>query len=233
MHSFFCNTIMNEGSCAELEERDSHHLFKTLRAREGEIVGLMDGKGTIATAKVVENRRVLVTEWKLVQPPAFRLHLYIAPPRKNKMDDLLRQCVELGVWSVNPLIAERSVSEPDSNSINGRWRTIAIEACKQSGNPFLPEIRETVNFDKAVETIASSRIPSFYGCVHNGNCNFDELGTDAALFIGPEGGFSENEEALMTDKGFIPLRLGNWILRIETAALCVAGLLMFHGNKEP
>lgn len=232
MHSFFCENIMSEGSLAELEERDHAHLFKTLRAKPGEIIGLMDGGGSMAQARILEGKRLEVIEKKVIDAPEFKLHLYIAPPRRNKMDDLLRQCTELGVWSINPLISERSVSEPDSNSIKGRWRAIAIEACKQSGNPFLPEIRETVKFEKAVDSLASTMMPVYYGCVKDGSPGLEKLKTEAALFIGPEGGFTEAEEASMAEKRFIPLRLGNWILRIETAALCVAGLLLFHGNKK-
>jgi len=120
------------------------------------------------------------------------------------------------------------VSVPGEDSVAGRWEDVLFEACKQSGNPFLPALRPPQDF-KAALAMASSSCPlRLYGAVE-GECavsgKLPSCG-DVAWFVGPEGGFAPEELSAFPEAGFLPLRLGGWTLRVETAATCGIALIV-------
>lgn len=230
MHRFRCDELegLKPGASVRLEKSENAHLFKTLRAAEGERCLLMDGRGNIGEAEVAAGRTLILRSRESAAPPEPpAVHLYIAPPRRQKMDQILKQCTELGVRRIVPVICERSVSLPDSDSINGRWTELMFEACKQSGNAFVPETCGSIRFPDAVNDSRKRCGACFFGAVSG--CAEQEMpGTcrDIAWFIGPEGGFTEAEEKLMRVSGFHGLHFGNWVLRVETAAVCGTAILM-------
>lgn len=216
------------GDTVRLDKEESAHLFRTLRADPGEKCRLMDGAGHFALAEVQPGKMVKIQHLENAElPTAPLLHMYIAPPRRQKMDQILRQAAELGVWRIVPMTTERSVALPDSDSINGRWKEVLFEACKQSGNPFLPQVAEPLKFADALTDSAINCKVRFFGSVQDRKSDNTILKPDAAAwFVGPEGGFSENEEKQMLDHGIQPLHFGSWTLRVETAAVC--GLCLIH-----
>lgn len=228
MHRLWYGSLANakEGDRVELDKAESSHLFKTLRAGPGFDLGLMDGHGLFAKAKVLPGREIEILSLRVSDTPARRLHLFIAPPRRQRMDQILRQCAELGIWSIRPMLCERSVSTPDEESVSGRWEDVLREACKQSGNPFLPVTTAPVSFAKAVDAAAISCQESYFGAV-SGEGSGRGAGADGdfAWFVGPEGGFTDAEEELMRTRSFKPLRIGRCVLRVETAAVCGVALL--------
>ncbi len=215
------------GGTVELERGEASHLFKTLRAREGFEILLVDGRGRSAKAKVVEGRLLTVVAVEAHPPPARRLHLFIAPPRRQKMDQILRQCAELGVWGIQPVLCERSVSEPDGDSVAGRWEDVLMDACKQSGNPYSPATSAPLRFQAALK-LAVEKCPSrFFGAVEGDVSALPPRSPgDVCWFVGPEGGFAPEEEAALRANAFLPLRIGAHILRVETAAVCGAAMLL-------
>lgn len=234
MHCFFCHDIGGVGDCAELEEADFKHLFKTLRARTGEKIELTNGNGCIAIAEITDGHRIIVQERQLFTPPARRIHLFTAPPKKQKMDQLLKQCAETGIWTITPMLTARTISTPEKKSVLERWRTLLQEGCKQSKNPFLPDIVMPVPFEYALDNAVSMCNTCYFGSPANGDNSFDTLrtGADTAWFVGPEGGFTETEETLMRERGFTALKIGDWVMRVETAVICGAAVLGFCGNAE-
>ena len=227
MHRFRCDELagLPIGSSVRLEKGESAHLFKTLRAAEGERCILMDGRGCIGEAEVAPERSLILrSRYTVTRPDGISIHLYLAPPRRQKMDQILRQCAELGVQRIIPMVCARSVSLPGEDTVTGRWTELMFEGCKQSGNPFLPEITPALGFAEAVCDALE----------HCGSCFFGSprmssgkrvLADSTALFIGPEGGFSPEEEAAMEAAAFLPLRIGSWTLRVETAAVAGIALL--------
>lgn len=200
-----------------LERAESNHLFRVLRARAGEIVGLLDGCGWKGTAQVEKGNLLTLLSKEKVEPPQKRIHLYIAPPRRQKMDSILKQAAELGVFRIVPVLCEYAVSEPGENTVGGRWKDLLFEACKQSANPYLPEISPMIPFKDALEDAKQNCQFLAYGSVkEKGTFSFDS--GDAAWFVGPEGGYSPLELAQLEDSAH-PIRLGNYILRVETAAI--------------
>ena len=213
------------GSILALEREEHTHLFKILRARAGDEVLLMNGAGLTGMAKVLPGAKLELLSVCRETEPQRKLSLYIAPPRKQKMDLLLKQMAELGVWRIVPILCARSVVQPEKDSFpSERWENLLFEGCKQSGNPFLPEITPALGFAEAVCDALG----------HCGSCFFGSprmssgkrfLADSTALFIGPEGGFSPEEEAAMEAAAFLPLRIGAWTLRVETAAVAGIALL--------
>lgn len=224
IRKFRCDLLdrIEPGADVTLDKSEETHLFKILRANPGDIVELLDGHGRIASAEVKPGRLLTVRELRLAETPPRRIHLYIAPPRRQKMDSVLREATELGVWRIVPMICEFSVSEPDASSVAGRWTDAMFEACKQSGNPFLPQTCAPMEFSKALADAASNCGALWYGSPKQTE-NSAGKAEDTAWFIGPEGGFSASEETRLEEAGAKPLRIGRWILRVETAA--IAGIV--------
>ena len=234
MHAFRFDDLasIGPGSSFCLDSREEAHLFRILRARPGETVAIMDGHGTLGTAVVGQNRQLRLESKRTVPPPARRLHLFFAPPKKQKLDALLKQAVELGVYELVPVLCERSVVQPDGNSVAGRWMDLLFEACKQSGNPFLPEVANPMSFPAALSRARETCGVLVVGSNHTGV--FPELGgaPDVAFFVGPEGGFTDAETETMFEAGAVPLRIGDWTLRVETAAIAGLGVLNVLMNRE-
>lgn len=233
MHAFRFDDLASTepGSSFCLDSREESHLFRILRARPGETVALLDGRGTTGTAVVESDRRLRLESKRTLPPPARRLHLYFAPPKKQKLDALLKQAVELGVSELVPVLCERSVVQPGESSVAGRWMDLLFEACKQSGNPFLPAVASPMSFAAALARARETCGALIVGSNRTGV--FPDLcaASDAAFFVGPEGGFTDAETDAMSAAGAIPLRIGDWTLRVETAAIAGLGVLNVLMNR--
>jgi len=233
MHTFFLEDIPAAGATAALDKRDEEHLFRTLRARVGEDVRLFDGKGRAASATVQANRTLRIgADFPPVRLPSAAVHLYLAVPRKNRMDQLLAQCAEVGVASITPVEFARSVATP--TDAPDRWRVRLIEGCKQSGNPRLPEIRDGLRAAAAWADIAARGLAGFFGEIGGARgVPVGKVPSEAAWVVGPEGGFTPEEIECMRGAGFTGVRLGGYVLRLETAAVFGAALLVAAAeNRE-
>ncbi|MDD5664192.1 MAG: RsmE family RNA methyltransferase, partial [Victivallaceae bacterium] len=163
MHGFYCLNIPETGGIVELEDRDSRHLFKTLRGREGEQIGLSDGKGTTALAEITGQRRLFIVNRTIHPEPTTKLHLMVAVPRRNPMEQMLRQCAEIGVWTITPLLTERSVAIPRHENTPERWINILREGCKQSRNQFIPELTPVACLKDALAIYYRNQGNAFFG----------------------------------------------------------------------
>lgn len=220
MHTFFLKNIPQAGCEAELEKRERDHLFKTLRCRTGETLKLCDGKGRVATAAATAQQTVKITAVEQFERSAVQIHLFCALPRSNKLDVLLKPVTEAGVSSITPLKCRYSVAEKES--VPERWHTLMLEACKQSGNPFLPEIMMPLSVSEAVDFCRKHQWALYFGDQHGSFLLPDDLAAaeklNIAWLVGPEGGFDENELALLHQAG-CGITLGEHIFRLENAAL--------------
>jgi 16S rRNA (uracil1498-N3)-methyltransferase len=217
MHAFYCKNLGNVGDIAMLERTESDHLFKTLRARVGDHVMLLNGNGKSAMAEVLAGKELKILDVKLYDAPKKRIFLFVAAPRKQKLDQVLKQATELGVSAICIMHCDYSVALPEGSN---RWEMILLEACKQSNNPFMPEILPVMKFQEALSFAKENSLAGIFGDVEDNQELIDNLGDDIAFFVGPEGGFSEKELALMRENSFAGLNLGPYILRLETAAIC-------------
>ena len=220
MHTFFLKNIPPAGAVAELEKREKDHLFKTLRCRTGEMLRLCDGAGTTALAEAAADRTVKILERVEHCRSKIEVHLFTALPKNAKIDELLKPVTEAGVVSITPLKCRYSVSEKES--VPERWFTLMEEACKQSGNPFMPQLNEALGVAEALEYCKKNAMQIFYGAQHGACLTPADLSNNGTLkmawMVGPEGGFDENEQALLNSSGR-GISLGEYIFRLENAAL--------------
>ncbi len=159
-------------------------------------------------------------------PPALQIQLYVAPPRAKLMGTVVRQATELGIWRITPVLCDYSVARPDGEAVEKNWKAEALAALKQSGNPFLPEIERPCRF---ADVLPKSPCQGVFGDLQQGGVAAvrQALGGagPVALWIGPEGGFSDREREALVAQGLLPVRLGQWILRVETAVPAMLGWL--------
>jgi len=230
MHNFYIDKLSKTGDEILLPNNEAKHLFKTLRATKGDTIGLLDGQGGYAEAEVFENKKIIIKNIKHHAEPAIKIHLFVAVPKRTKMDQLLRQCTEAGAWAVHPIITKFSVAVPDK--ISERWHTLLQEACKQAANMFVPKLHAPCSLTAALDEIKTSQMSAFYGAVSSDEIKLAQTSSpDIAWLVGPEGGFSKDEEQEMLSNGVAPLNIGPYIMRIETAAVCGVSVLNFC-NKD-
>lgn len=223
MRTVFVENPPPPGGEVALEKREAEHLFRVLRAAPGERFRLLDGRGGVSVAEVLPGKVLRVETAERFPEPGLKLHLFFSLPRRNRLDALLPACAELGVWKLHPVICARSVAD---GAPNERWKLQLVEGCKQSGNPFLPLVAEPEPLLPALRSAADAGIALFYGRVR-GDAEFRPLSVvgEAGWTVGPEGGFTPEEESALEEVGARPLNLGPWVMRLETAAQCGLAVL--------
>lgn len=213
-------------------------MLNVVRVREGDEIVLFDGQGREAGARVVKTTRreaeieILSLE-EVDREPRRKLTLACAVPRGPRMDFLVEKCGELGVARLIPMVTDRGVVNPTQRQENHlrRWRRIAIEAAKQSGRTRLTEISGAAPFSAVIDE-APPDTARLIASPEEDAIPLSQfvagLKEDAPIFalVGPEGGFTPEEVELARGAGCTPLSLGPRILRVETAALALASLLL-------
>ena len=183
---------------------------------------MLDGRGGRAVAEVLPGKVLRVESRDDAPAPERKLHLFFAMPRRSRLDALLPACAELGVWELHPCVCARSVAE---STPNDRWQLQLVEGCKQSGNPFLPRVAKPEPLLPCVRSVAAGGMELFYGSVAAADVPATSAARDVGWVVGPEGGFTPDEEAALREVGVRPLNLGEWVLRLETAAVCGLAVL--------
>ena len=214
------------GDHAELVGDEAVHCSRVLRAKEGDVIEVFDGAGRWARAEItsVDRNRVSLRLSNQESCPKPAVHVVLAQAilKGKAMDWLVQKSVELGVSSIQPLITEHTVVRPAEAKAE-KWRRTALEACKQSGQRFLPEIGEPTTLKAFLENnhpglsmVAALAEPrKLLREVVAGGGAVDHV----TFVVGPEGDLSASELDALMSHGFEPASLGNQVLRSETAAL--------------
>lgn len=230
MQHFLISEGFSEGTLRIHNADLLHQLIKVLRFRKGEKCMLLDGRGKKAPAEILElHKKEAVFEVGPVegcQIPKKDLHLFCALSKKPATFELiLQKATELGVRSITPLITERcQVREVRKEQ---RLELILKEAFEQSEGCFLPELRAATPLKEVLGDFPEGAF--LVGEPREENPPLSQALTDGRinLVIGPEGGFSEEELGLMKAAGAQFFRLGEQILRMETAAIAGMALVVF------
>ena len=162
---------------------------------------------------------------------AREVHLAVAMPANERMDWLVEKATELGVASIQPLMAERSVlrlSGDRARKKQAHWQAIAVAACEQCGRNRVPPVHEVADLRSWLSRGAAGTPSACCSrCARRRwGCATRAAGSDAAVFLtGPEGGWSDAEEEAALAAGFRPVTLGARVLRAETAALAALAAL--------
>ena len=210
-----------------LPEKEAIHLSRVLRIRPGDKLECLDGKGGRFSGECLEVGRSLVkvrvVRLNFISPHKSRFRMVIALSKGNKWDELIRPLCELGVSRMTPLISERTEGAFSQSKINekeDRWRKIAQEACKQSGNPWVPTFDHPILFNDALSLVNDGE-NCWFGSLNEGAKKLSPSNDKekVAIFIGPEGGWSEQEEDFARSAGLSFFQLSSHVLRVETAAV--------------
>ncbi|MSR43703.1 MAG: 16S rRNA (uracil(1498)-N(3))-methyltransferase [Pedosphaera sp.] len=245
-HRFYLPTASKTGVEIILAEREAHHAAQVLRVRAGEHVAVLDGAGLecICEVREVSKRTVTLTvvERKIHSAPAARVTLVQALTKAKSFDTILQKATELGATRIVPLAVERSVAHVDTADAVDKvekWRATAIEAMKQCGWPWLPQIEVPLT-PKAF--LARSEMQSeltFLASLQPGarhpREHFQEFFREhqrrpasVAVWIGPEGDFTPAEVELALAAGSRPITLGPTVLRADTAAIYSLSVISYE-----
>jgi 16S rRNA (uracil1498-N3)-methyltransferase len=235
VHRFFLPNLQQP----VLTASEAHHALHVLRLKVGDTLTVFDGRGHEAQCAIADISRDTVHLKVLTQSttPALprRIILAQAIPKKS-MDLIVQKATELGAAVIVPLISDRTVVKVDEDSKRvDRWRDIALDACKQCGNNWLPEIQPPQparDFLASLPTCDLKLIASLQPnakplkTILSGTPALGHSGTSSVLIlIGPEGDFTPAELDMAKSAGCLPLSLGPLVLRADTAAIYALSIL--------
>lgn len=226
---YFYYPFLNDTTHFSFEEEEVRHL-NVLRVKSGDIIQVINGNGLIANAEIVSiNSRgstASISNITKVPELANKLHLFVSPLKNNeRIEWMVEKACEIGVSSINFLICERTEK---TNLKSERLRKIIVSACKQSKQYFFPILNLGVDYKVAVCNLDSPQKLIAY-CDKGTRLMSDVVSKqlNTAIFIGPEGDFTQQEIDLAKENGFNLISLGESRLRTETAAIFALSALRF------
>jgi len=244
-HRFFvpAGELPDAPERAILRGSEHHHLSRVLRLRPGAPVAVFDGEGrgfdgVLESVSREESHISLKAPDRRNVEPVFRVTLAQGIPAHDRMDLIIQKATEIGVWEIQPIVAERTTARVGSGpgwKRLERWRRIACEAARQSGRLRVPLVREPSPWDDYHAALPASahdsklvlcpeapggeppaRSSSSSGCI---------------VAVGPEGGWTDQELRAALGRGFARLSLGPRVLRTETAGIVAVALLLFVAGE--
>lgn len=238
MKQFLLSTGPDDSGSVVLTGKDHHYLSRVRRSKVGDRISCRIPGGDILEMLVVskdDHRMVLQSEGTILstvdaKSPGVRVHLIQGLPKLKKLDQVVRQAMEAGAWSLYPALMDHCVaqgSDRDDEKVD-RWKRIAREAFQQSGASHLLEVHAPRTLADTLAVLGpqlreeSSR--GLYchqtdleqGSLHEYCSNNPQ---DVFVVIGPEGGISDRERAMLEEHGLKAVLLGPTVLRTETAAI--------------
>lgn len=238
MHRFFVNRVITEQETEIVidQETDVRHIVKALRVQVEEKLEIVDAKGEEyvvsvkslgdeVTCEIIE--KLLVTRESPIE-----IDLYQGLAKGTKMETIIQKAVELGVHKVYPVSMKRSIVKLDQKSSVKkieRWQAIADEAAKQSKRSNIPVVEALVDM-KNIKSLEYDLILIAYELESQKNLHQTLEGFSGkkiAVFIGPEGGFEEDEVNQVLSLGGNSISLGKRILRTETAGMMLISILQY------
>lgn len=225
-----------------LSPEESHHLVTVNRCGRGDPVVVFDGHGREWLTECSDPSKsatvLRVKESRPAATRAFAITLAQALPKGSVMDDIVRQATEVGAARIVPLLSQRTQVHLDGDRADKKiekWRTAAIEAAKQCGNPWLPEIMPIQNLASLLAAAKDYDL-KLVASLHAGPTTMKKALTTFAhkhghaplsplWLVGPEGDFSPSEMTAAITAGFVPVTLGPLVLRSDTAAIYALSIL--------
>lgn len=245
MHRFYLPPEECAASGLNLRGREAHHASRVLRLRNGDPVTVLNGVGgrwdceVSSVGKDLVGLRIL----KEVQArePATRITLVQALPKGKLFDSIIQKATELGVSRIVPLLSERVVTQIDDDNEASKlehWHTVAVEAIKQCGQIWLPEIMEPATPAEVLKRSLADEltlVASLQPGSRHPRAWFDEFRQregrgphSACVWVGPEGDFTPAEIEAIVGAGIRPITLGPLVLRCETAATYCLSVLSYE-----
>lgn len=240
MQKLFVENINDEKII--LDGESARHIAKSLRMRVGDVICVTDGGGDdygCQIEEITKDEVVLKVCYKQAceSEPSCRVTIYQGVPKSRKMEDIIQKCVELGVCKIVPTLTKRCVSRPDDKAAgkkNQRYQKIALEAAQQSGRGIVPKIENMKTLCQAIAEDESDVKIVFYEGGGEKLADIVKLDTESvSVFIGPEGGFEQEEVEQIEASGGVRATLGKRILRTQTAPVAaLTAIMLLTGNLE-
>jgi 16S rRNA (uracil1498-N3)-methyltransferase len=238
MHHFYVAPAGVRDGCVELEEADAHHAVRVLRIRPGETISVADGTGRILEAVVMEvgaHVRAEIRTTRTVEAARPALVLYQAVAKGDRIDEMVEKAVELGVATIVPFVAERTIvrwDEAKREKARERWCAIARAAAMQCRSPRLTTVAAVVEGVEGICNEDSTTLVLHEGATSRLHDVLPKPAPDAlVLVVGPEGGLTLSELQTLEGAGARLATLGDRILRTETAGVAAAAIIGYaYGN---
>lgn len=243
MHCFYVDKTQIAGEQIRITGTDVNHIKNVLRMTRGENITICDGEGSFYDCVIEELSKEEISvciqeKLKETNELSGKLYLFQGLPKKDKMEFIIQKAVELGVFEIIPVAAKFCIVKLEDKKKEKkkleRWNEIAKAAAKQSGRGIIPTVMSVMSFQEAISYASEldcSVIPYEKAEGMKKAKEAIEKGavmSSIGIFIGPEGGFSEEEIELAKEIGITPISLGKRILRTETAGLTILSLFMFE-----
>jgi 16S rRNA (uracil1498-N3)-methyltransferase len=238
MHRFFVPPQSLAGEMVAFPPETARQISRVLRLGVGAQVQALDGLGMQYTLELLSVQptevtgRVLRAEHADGEPQT-RLHLLVALTQREKFELILQKCTEVGAAAFTPLLTSRSLVQKPAEVMEKypRWHKILQEAAEQSHRGIVPLLHPVTEFKAALGLEPGMRgIFLWEGEQHTSLRSTLAARTpgELRLLVGPEGGFSEAEAVLAQQAGYASASLGKRILRMETAAIVAAGIVLYE-----
>lgn len=245
MYHFFVEEEQVNGENAYIKGSDVNHIVNVLRMKVGEEL-LISVKGDWDYLCKIEKTSSDRVDLKVLESMEQRelpvkITLLQGIPKSDKLEMIIQKAIELGVSEIIPVKTKRVVVKIDEKKADAkvnRWNTIAESAAKQSKRSIVPKVLKPQTVENALETVKDYGVKllpyeNAQG-IKKTRSILESLDTknNIAVFIGPEGGFEEDEVKKATDSGFEVITLGKRILRTETAGLALLSNIMIRLEEE-
>jgi 16S rRNA (uracil1498-N3)-methyltransferase len=211
------DSTLEAGDALRLPEGEARHVLKVLRARTSDVLEVVDADRRLFLAELRMGGEAYIREaLEAPDDKDLALSLYQAVPKGGRMDLVVEKATEVGATKIVPLVTERGIVRPRDGKL-GRWRRVAEAAARQSLRLRVPEVAEPVRFSEAVRRVERDGV-----LLHNAP-DLEPLEAvvrgPVSLFVGPEGGWSEDELRVAEEAGLALAQLGPYRLRSETAGM--------------
>ena len=246
MHHFFVSPDQVDKEYVTISGNDVSHIRNVLRMKQNDKILVSNGQDkdfycSIESISEDEIRaRILDVDFEGTELNS-KLYLFQGLPKGDKMELIIQKAVELGVYEIIPVRTKRVIVKLDEKKESkkiARWQQIAEGGAKQSGRGIIPEVKPVMGFSEALSyanNLDGVLIP--YEKAEGINKTREIIHglkgkKSVGIFIGPEGGFDEQEVEQAMACGALPVTLGRRILRTETAGLTMLSVLMFEFEEE-
>ncbi len=245
MFNFFAEENSRHGEYYIISGSDYNHIKNVLRMSVGEkLLVSENGKSSLCEISGFNGEsaslKIIEENYQDTSLP-IKIYLFQGLPKSDKMELIIQKAVELGADCIIPVEMNRCVVKLDDKkkkSKTARWQAIAESAAKQSKRTIIPEVYDAISYKQALEK--AKELDMFivpYENKEGMKATKDALseiknGYSIGIFIGPEGGFDENEIALASDAGGKTVSLGKRILRTETAAITSISMFMLYAEMN-
>lgn len=243
MPKFFIKSNQIDGNIVNIVGTDVNHIVNVLRLKVDDEIQVCNGdKGVNYNTKILEINKETV-KCNILEAiesnseAGVHINILQGLPKAEKMELIIQKCTELGVKEITPVEMERCIVKLDEKSANKkqeRWQKIAEVAAKQSGRDKIPQINSVTKIKNICNMLENYDIV-LVPYENEKNTTLKEVlkelpkkNLKIAIVIGPEGGFEEKEIKMLEQNNGKIVTLGNRILRTETVAIAMTGIIMYE-----